>query len=128
VRPCVCTSADCMWSLRLVSVHQYLMLGDVWLSAIPPRTHCSCQPGTNNYHSIQDLNCGRVADVLPLNEMSQKMGPLVSCHGLDFPLVGENLVTLLPNPDLEPPQHECQALAEAHGWRKDIWDWLIDPC
>jgi len=118
----------CMWSLRPVSVHQYLMLRDVWLSAILPGTHHSCQPGTNNYHPIQDLNCGRVADVLPLNKRSQRMGPLVSCHGLDSPPVGDNMVTLLPNPDLEPPQHECQALAEAHGWKKDLCDWLIDPC
>ena len=117
-----------MWCLRPVSVHQYLMLGDVWLSAFLPGTRHSCQPGTNNYHPIQDLNCDRVADVLPLNRVSQKMGPLVSCHGLDSPPVGGNLVTLLPNPDLEPPQHKCQALAEAHGWRKDHCDWLIDPC
>lgn len=54
------------------------------------------------------------------------MGPLVSCHGLDSPPGGDNLVTLLPSPDLEPPQHECQVLAEAHGWRKDLCDWLID--
>lgn len=53
---------------------------------------------------------------------------MVSFHGLDSPPVGGNLVTLLPNPDLEPLQHECQALAEAYGWRKDLCDWLIDPC
>lgn len=52
-----------MWSLRLVSVHQYLMLGDEWLSAVLLGTYHSCQPGTNNYHPIQDLNCDRVADV-----------------------------------------------------------------
>ena len=110
----------CMWSLRPVSVYQYLMLGDEWLSAVLLGTCHSCQPGTTNYHPIQDLNCDRVAAVLPLNRTSQKMGPLVTCNGLDSPLVGDNLVTLLPKPDLEPLQHECQALAEAHGWRKDL--------
>lgn len=38
------------------------MLGDEWLSAFLLGTHHSCQPGTNNYHPIQDLNCDRVAD------------------------------------------------------------------
>ncbi|EDM15185.1 rCG27946 [Rattus norvegicus] len=97
------------------------MLRDEWLSAVLLGTHHSCQPGTNNYHPIQDLNCDRVA-----YRVSQKMGTLVSCHGLDSPPVGDNLVTLLPNPDLEPPQ--CQTLTETHGWRKDLCDWLIDPC
>ena len=31
--------------------------------------------------------------------------------------------TLLPDPDLEPPVHDCQqVLAEAHGWHKDLTD------
>ncbi|XP_036774088.2 uncharacterized protein LOC118928711 [Manis pentadactyla] len=34
-----------------------------------------------------------------------------------------NLATLLPDPDLEPPVHDCQqVLAEAHGWHKDLTD------
>ena len=39
------------------------------------------------------------------------------------PPMGLNLATLLPDPDLEPPIHDCQqVLAEAHGWRKDFSD------
>ena len=44
--------------------------------------------------------------------------------------------TLLPDPDLEPPVHDCQqVLAETHGWHKDLTDqplegadvtWLIN--
>ncbi|XP_008565010.1 PREDICTED: LOW QUALITY PROTEIN: uncharacterized protein LOC103585736 [Galeopterus variegatus] len=34
-----------------------------------------------------------------------------------------NPATLLPDPDLDPPIHDCQqVLAEAHGWRKDLSD------
>jgi len=54
----------------------------VWLSAVLPGKYHSCQLGSDNYHPIQDLNCRRVADVLPLNEMSQRMGSLISWHGL----------------------------------------------
>lgn len=39
------------------------------------------------------------------------------------PPTGLNPATLLPDPDLEPPIHDCQqVLAEAHGWRKDLSD------
>ncbi|XP_057344524.1 uncharacterized protein LOC130679536 [Manis pentadactyla] len=39
------------------------------------------------------------------------------------PLTSLNPATLLPDPDLEPPVHDCQqVLAEAHGWRKDLTD------
>jgi len=110
--------------LKTVSVHQYLMLGDVWLSAVLPRTHHSCQPGTNNCHPIQG---DRVADVLPLNKKSQKMGPLVSCHGLDSPPVWDNLVTLLPNPDPEPSM-SIKYWQKPMGVGEDLCDWLIDPC
>jgi len=41
------------------------------------------------------------------------MGPLISWHGLDSPPVGLNLFNLLPNPDLKPPQEECQTLAKS---------------
>lgn len=34
-----------------------------------------------------------------------------------------NPAMLLPDPDLEPPVHDCQqGSAEAHGWRKDLSD------
>jgi hypothetical protein len=37
--------------------------------------------------------------------------------------MGLNPATLLPDPDLEPPIHNCQQVhAEAHGWRKDLSD------
>lgn len=37
------------------------------------------------------------------------------------PPMSLNLATLLPDPDLEPPIHDCQqVLAEVHGWCKDL--------
>lgn len=39
------------------------------------------------------------------------------------PLTSLNPATLLPDPDLEPPVHDCQqVLAEAHGQHKDLTD------
>lgn len=43
---------------------------------------------------------------------------LLNSNRITFtPATGQNPATLLPDPDLKPPAHDCQqVLAEAHGW------------
>lgn len=59
--------------------------------------------------------------------MTHYQALLLNCDRITVALpTGLNLDTLLPDPDLEPPNHDYQqVLAEAQGWCKDLSNWPL---
>lgn len=76
-------------------------------------------------HALQSVVCQPPEHWLIKAHMTHYQTLLLNSDRITFALLDKplNPATLMPDPELEPPIHDCQRiLAEIHGWRKDLSD------
>lgn len=75
-------------------------------------------------HALESMVCQPPDWLLTNACMTYYQTLLLNSERITFaPPMGLNPATLLPDPDLEPPIHDCQqVLVEVHGWCKDLSD------